>query len=211
MQPFISSQQYNFIKSQAQILVNAHATANDQDVLKAVRSLAMEKVLQQFDAVDKEHSELLQPLVEIKSKEDAELFSAQIKPYVIPFPSITEQTVKKLFPKAKKLKNPSLEDVDMSELSYVGWYDKGSGRKYIITHYNDKLVGIHGTFTPSNQKGICALCNRHQEVGMFMSETKGSHKDTFTKRGNYICQDSQACNQNLTTLDKLHDFIARLQ
>lgn len=42
-----------------------------------------------------------------------------------------------------------------------------------------------------------------------MIEVKGPQQGTFVKRGNYICQDPQACNKNITTLDQLHDFIAR--
>ncbi|HEY4552341.1 MAG TPA: elongation factor G-binding protein, partial [Bacillaceae bacterium] len=48
-------------------------------------------------------------------------------------------------------------------------------------------------------------------VGMFMTETKGQAAGTFVKRGNTICQDSQVCNENLTSLDKLEAFIELLK
>lgn len=211
MKPFIRSDQYHFIKAQTQILINGHASANDTGVLDALKSLAKEKVLHLFADVSKEQAQLLQPIVDIKNKEDAEVFLSQIKPYVVPFQEITEQTIKKLFPKVKKLKVPSLEHVDVREISYLGWNDQGSNKKYLVAPYHNRLIGLQGTFNIINQKGICALCNHHAEVGMFMSKTKGSGIDTFTKRGNYICQDSYACNHNLTTLEKLHDFIERLQ
>ncbi|MFP3122510.1 FusB/FusC family EF-G-binding protein [Ectobacillus funiculus] len=211
MKPFIRSDQYHFIKAQTQILINGHASANDIDVLNALKSLVKEKVLHLFADVSEEQAQLLQPIVNIKNKEDAEVFLSQIKPYVIPFQEITEQTIKKLFPKVKKLKVPLLEHIDEREISYLGWNDQGSNKKYLVAPYHNRLIGLQGTFNIINQKGICALCNRHGEVGMFMSKTKGSGIDTFTTRGNYICQDSYTCNHNLTTLDKLHDFIERLQ
>ena len=71
-------------------------------------------------------------------------------------------------------------------------------------------LGLHGTIKPTNKKGICAICSRFEEVGMFMSETKGTVQGTFIKKGNYICLDSMKCNQNITTLDKMNDFIERL-
>ncbi|MBO9129483.1 FusB/FusC family EF-G-binding protein [Bacillus sp. 165] len=211
MEPFIRSDQYNFIRAQAQILVNGHASANDTGVLQALKALTQEKVLQLFTDTNEEQRELLCQIVAVTNKEQAEIFVSQIKPYVIPFKAITEQTMRKLFPKAKKLKLPSLEHRDLKEMSYLGWDDLGSNRKYIITEYNNKLIGIHGTFTSIHQKGICSFCNRHEEVGLFMSTKKGSGKDTYINRGNYICQDSEVCNRNLTVLDKLHDFIERLQ
>lgn len=129
---------------------------------------------------------------------------------MIPFKEVTEKTIKKLFPKAKKIKVPILEDMDLNEISYWGWNDKGSNKKYIVAHHDHKHVGLQGTFKSINKKGICALCNHHEEIGMFLSETKGLAIGTFIKRGNYICEDSQKCNQNITTLDKLNDFIERI-
>lgn len=112
----------------------------------------------------------------------------------------------------KKLKAPSADSIDLTSISYISWIDKGSNKKFIIAQdlYTQKLKGIQGTFKPINQKGICTLCHSYEEVGMFTAEIKGTVQGTFTQRGNYICQDSEACNQNLLTLDRLHDFMLRL-
>ncbi len=208
--PFIRSDQYNFIKAQTKILINGHASGNDIDVLKALKSLAEEKVFHLFEDTTDEQKQLIASIVTIKEKADAETFLLQLKPYVIPFKAVTEQSIKKLFPKAKKLKVPVLEDKERKEISYLGWHDNGSNKQYIVAPHHMKLIGLSGTFTRSNLKGICALCNGHEEVGMFMSEAKVSGNGTFINRGNYICLDSQKCNQNIITLDKLHDFMIRL-
>lgn len=210
MEPFIRSDQYNFIKAQTQTLINGHSTVNDIDVINALKSMAKEKVLNLFGDLNDEQKQLMDPILEIKDKTQAEEFLAQLKPYVIPFKEVTEQTLKKIFPKAKKLKVPLLENMDLKEISYLGWYDKGSNKKYIVVGHQNKLIGLHGTFQNSNQKGICAICNAYEKVGMFLSESKGVDKGTFIKRGNYICQDSQKCNHHLTTLDKLNDFIVQI-
>jgi len=210
MEPFIRADQYQFIKYQTQILINSHATVNDKNVLNAVKSLARDKVSNLFLNLEEQQKHILEPLVEIEDTAKAEEFLGGIKPYVIPFKNVSEQTLKKLFPKAKKLKLPSLIDVDFKELSYLGWDDKGTNRKFLIAPHQNKLVGLSGTFNPIAKKGVCVLCNRHSEVGLFMSEKKGKIQGTFVRRGNYICQDSLKCNENLISLSKLEDFIMLL-
>jgi hypothetical protein len=210
MEPFIRNDQYNFIKAQTQILINGHSTTNDIGVLRALKEISKEKVFNLFMTMSDEQKQLIDPFHNIKDQSNAEEFLLQLKPFVIPFKVVTEQTLKKLFPKAKKLKISAIEDIDLKEISYLSWEDKGSNKRYIIAQKNNKLIGLQGTFTSINNKGICALCHKFEEMGMFMSEIKGQIQGTFIKRGNHICQDSQKCNQNITTLDKLNDFIERL-
>ncbi|MFX3625688.1 MAG: FusB/FusC family EF-G-binding protein [Ectobacillus sp.] len=211
MEPFIKSYQFNFIRVQTRNLVSGYSTVNDTDVLDALKYSSQDKVLSIFPNITEEQRALLNEILAVEEEMQADMFLAKLKPYVIPFKEVTDKTLKKLFPKVKKLKAPNFDDIDFKELSYFGWNDKGSDKKFMIADFDGKLIGIQGTFTPSNKKGICALCNRHEEVGMFLAEVKGSEQGTFIKRGNYICQDSQKCNHNLTTLDKLHGFIALLR
>jgi len=207
VEPFIKSYQFNFIEMQTQNLVNGHASVNDEAVLKALRYSSQDKILNLFPDIDKQQRDLLNPFIEIKERLDAERFLLILRPYVIPFKEVTEKTVKKLFPKVKKLKVPDFDYIDLKKVSYLSWNDKGSGKRYIITEYKDKLIGLQGTFKNSNQKGICTFCNGISEVGMFMTEVKGDIKGTYIKRGNYICQDSESCNHNLIEKDKLDTFI----
>lgn len=207
MNPFIRVHQFNYIKNQLQILVNGYLSVNDQAVLSALKSLTTEKVFALFEEINEEQKSLLNPIGAIKEKVDAEAFLEQIKPFVIPFKNINEQTIKKLFPKVKKLKTPSLEKIDFQEITYLGWLDKGTNKKFLIVEHDNQLIGISGSYKMSSKKGICALCNRLEEVGMFTSATKGATQDAFIKRGNYICQDSQKCNQNLITSVQLNDFV----
>jgi hypothetical protein len=212
MEPFIRSDQYHFIKQQLKQLINGHATVNDSKVLNALKSLVHDKVQELFTRLNEDQSRVLSPITDIQDSTNAEAYLILIKPYVIPFRTIKEQDIKKLFPKAKKLKVPPLKGIDYQELTYLGWIDSGSNKKYIVIEFHDKLIGINGTFSNNSQKGICALCNRHEQVSMFLSLVKGkmSGEGAYIKRGNYICQDSEKCNQNLITLDKLHEFIELL-
>lgn len=210
MEPFIRAEQYNYIKMQGRKLVNGHSTAKDANVIKALKEIVSESIITMFPDMNEEQKQLILPITEIKDKEMAEKFLVQLKPYVMPFKA-TEQTIKKLFPKVKKLYVPSLNHMDLREISYVSWEDKSTNKKYIVIDREQKLIGLQGSFTHANKKGICALCNGLEEVGMFLAEIKGKEQGTFTKRGNYICRDSQKCNENLTSLDKLHEFVERLK
>ncbi|TDL30837.1 elongation factor G-binding protein [Jeotgalibacillus sp. S-D1] len=207
MNPFIRNDQYNFIQEQTQLLVNGHASVQDNGVLDALNSHSAEKVYKLFTDLTVEQTEVLEPILKVKNKEQAERFLSQIKPYLVSFKPVKEQSIKKLFPKVKKLKTPLMENVKWKEISYLGWDDPGTQKKYILAYFNNRLTGLQGSFKPSNKKGYCALCHKQEDVGMFMTEMKGSVQGTFVKRGNYICKDSEECNRNITSLDKLHDFI----
>lgn len=207
---FIRNDQFNFIKDQTGILVNGQATGNDAEVLNVLRHLAHEKVFKLFPSLSEEQKAVLNPLAKVKETTDAEAFLEQLRPYVIPFKSVTEQELKKLFPKAKKLKGPKLESVDFKKLSYLAWVESSS-LMYLVYEKDGRLEGIHGSLMRSHKKGICAICNRHSEVGMFTAKTKGSGQDNYIKRGNYICRDPEVCNRNLNSLERLEKFTEMLE
>ncbi|RDI45665.1 FusB/FusC family EF-G-binding protein [Falsibacillus pallidus] len=211
MEPFIRNDQFNFIRYQTQILINGHSTVNDSSVLDALHSLSTEKVSDLFPEWTESQMQVLKPLGNLKNSDEAESFLESLKPYVIPFKEVTEHTLKKLFPKAKKLKVPPLDSIDFRSLSYLSWIDPGSNKKYMVVQLENKLVGLHGTFSTSSKKGICTICHCHEEVGMFLTETKGKVQGTYTKRGNYICSDQTKCNENIRSLDKLNEFVNLLR
>ncbi|WP_101846330.1 FusB/FusC family EF-G-binding protein [Halobacillus sp. Marseille-P3879] len=210
MDAFIRSDQFNFIKSQTYHLINGHSTVNDTGVIQALKSVSKEKVLAVFKELSDSQSEMVKQVTEIKDQADAVLVLSQLKHYVIPFPEIPENRMKELFPKVKKLKIPVLKDIDRRDLSYLGWDDMSAHRKFIIFPEAGRLSGVAGDFMKSNTKGICSICNEYEKVGMFTTTIKDSEQHTI-KRGNYICQDSMTCNQKMTSLDPLEEFMNRLR
>jgi hypothetical protein len=209
IEPFMRSDQYNFIKHQVKNIIHAHATVKDKDVIHAVKYNSLQKVLDLFPEAKEDEQALLEKIVELEKDIEAERFLNELIPYVIPFENVTEKTIMKLFPKAKKLKLPPLDEIDFKDISYLGWYDIRSEKKYLIANYRGKLTGIHGTFKPS-VKGICTLCNSYEEVGLFMANIK-TGRETNISRGNYICRDSQMCNENIVSMDKLNSFVELLK
>ncbi len=207
---FIRNDQFNFIKDQTVILVAGQATSNDAEVLNVLRHLAHDKVFKLFPEMTEEQKKLLNPLSAVKDAADAETFLKELEPYIVSFPAIPTQTLAKLFPKAKKFKGPKPDTVDLSKMSYLAWTDS-SNVMYLVTQQNGHFEGVFGTFSHSFKKGVCTICNRHSEVGLFTARTKGSSADQFVKRGNYICQDNAVCNRNINTLEHLEKFVTRLQ
>lgn len=205
IEAFMRNDQYNFIKAQVNNLVAAHSTSKDQDILNALKSDSLAKIEALFPEITINQQTVLYKLIEVQEDGQARHFLDELKNYVIPFKKVTEKTATKLFPKTKKLKVSHLEGLDFKEISYLGWYDIRLDRKFLIFEDNNQLIGVHGTFRESN-KGICSICSKVEEVGLFMAKVK-SGQETYTSRGNYICKDSQKCNQNITTLAKLHDFV----
>jgi hypothetical protein len=210
MEPFIRNDQYNFINYQIQVLINGYSTVNDPGVLVALKSLVRDKVFNLFDVLNAEQERLLEPVVNIKDSEQGQNYLTELREFVIPFQSVNETTLKKLFPKVKKLKIPRLNELDFKELSYLGWNDYGQESKYIVAQDDGKLKGFKGTFKNSSKKGICTICNTFGDVGMYVSESKKASNGTYVKKGNYICQDSMECNGKLRDLVKLNEFIERV-
>ncbi|WML54975.1 FBP domain-containing protein [Neobacillus sp. PS3-12] len=88
------------------------------------------------------------------------------------FPKITDQQLKKMFPKQKKLKLPDLENIDHSRLTYLSWNDLRSNKKFIVYELDGKMVGIECEFTPTSKKNLCSFCNSFGEVAYFSTVTK---------------------------------------
>ena len=81
-----------------------------------------------------------------------------IHAFVLPFNQPTDNEVEKAFKKVKKLKMPTWSEYDLRDLSYVGWNDKGTQRKYIMLNQNGQLIGYSGTISPNIQRSVCAIC-----------------------------------------------------
>ncbi|KKB74657.1 MULTISPECIES: FusB/FusC family EF-G-binding protein [Bacillus] len=209
MNPFIRNDQYHFIMFQTDSLVQGYANIKDGNVLDALKSNALGQVLHLFPELSNDQKALLGKIVEVKDSAGAARFSAELEHHVIPFQRVTAEKAKKLFSKVKKLKTPDFGEIDFRRYSYLGWNDAGSGRKYMIVDIDGKLTGIHGTIRSSNKKGVCSICNGIEELGLFMARVKSS-KEAYTDRGNYICYDSEKCNQNMMTLDHLNKFVAQV-
>nr|WP_106781708.1 FusB/FusC family EF-G-binding protein [Lysinibacillus timonensis] len=208
---FMSVEQYQFVKKQAKKIINAYTTSKDQNVIEAVQALVQEEINNKLTFNDIEEQLLLQPIFNIQTKEQLDQFSDTIKQYVEPFIVPTDNQIKKLFPKDKKVKLPNMDIIDLKEVSYLSWVDSGTNRKYIVYYEEGILKGVRGVFTHSEKMGICSVCNQHSKVGLLLVSKNGAQLGTYTKRGNYICENSESCNEALTDFNHFIEFVDNLK
>ncbi|MFJ8237783.1 FusB/FusC family EF-G-binding protein [Ureibacillus sp. NPDC094379] len=208
---FLTVEQYQFVKKQAKKVLNTCVTSKDSKVVQAVQMLVSQEIAEKLNPISEEKQKILQPILTLQTKEQLESFINELKQYVIPFDIPTESEIKKLFLKDKKLKLPKLDQFNPKEVSYLSWFDSGTNRKYVVYREAGVLKGVRGVFSPSNIKGICTICNQHSKVGMIMVSKKGTALGTYTKRGNYICEDSAICNEALTDMNRFINFIDVMQ
>ncbi|MBF2369219.1 FusB/FusC family EF-G-binding protein [Listeria welshimeri] len=208
MKEFIEPYQYNFIKYQLANVSRAYRSANDTSTLKALKSLTEEKINELFPAnVLEDHKELFSELHTITSTKETEPFLEDLKDYVIPFVSPSDVKLKKIFAKTKKLKIPTWSKLDLRDYTFYGWNDIAQQRKYIVTYEDGNLVGVQGTISNEIQKGVCTICHTHSKVSLFMAKTRSASDGIYTTNGNYICHDSDVCNQQIKDRETLDEFI----
>lgn len=207
---FMTNEQYNLVKKQVNKIINAKSSVNDPTILKTVKTLAWEVVQQSLPDMAEEEASLLGQMRLVDDRLTADKFFHELKPYVIPFPALSETKLRKLFPKVKKLKFPLIDAEDYQTMTYLSWDEKGSQYRMIVAPYEQSYIGLRGTFQPSEQKGLCHICHRFTDIGMFIVETKGEVVGTFTKRGNTVCKDMKDCNHHVETLLHLSKFIRHI-
>lgn len=211
MKPFIRNHQYNLIKKQADLLQHACSTVSDPKVVEAVRYSAQSKIIEAFPDATEHQKQLLEQLSTLNTAGEFEQYLHSLTPYMTEFAQVTENQLKKLFPKNKKLKLPDLSAIDYRQVTYLGWVDIATNKLFLVYDLNGQLVGIEGRYTPAVKKSICFLCNRHEEVALFSAITKtkpaNASPDYYKAIGNYLCMNSDSCNKNMTDVTVLERFV----
>lgn len=206
---FIRNEQLNFIKKQITFIKDSRKKNVPQNVLAAVIAVATTKILELFPNASLDQQKMLDPS-KLKTDKDYEQYIEHLSNYLLPFPTITDQQLKKLFPKQKKLKLPDLSIIDPCQLTYLSWNDSRSNKKFIIYELEGNLVGIECEFAPTSKKNICCFCNSFNEVTYFSTVTKAKkakNPDYYKAIGNVICTDSSQCNKKITDVAYLEMFL----
>ncbi len=206
---FIKNEQLNFIKKQIALIKDSQKKNVPPHVLTAVIDLAQAKILDLFPNAALEQQEMLDLSI-LKTDKEYDQYIRRLSDFLLPFPQITEQQLKKMFPKQKKLKLPDLANIDCSQLTYLSWNDLRSNKKFIVYELEGKLVGIECEFTPTSKKNLCSFCNCFGEVSYFSTVTKAKkpkNPDYYKAIGNLICADSSECNKKITNVEYLTTFL----
>jgi len=208
MEPTITADEYSYITQQVNALVSAYLSVNDKRMRRVVRDTTIENIAAHLPVDEPLAQDFLTRLQPDRlTREAAAKLLPSLEPLVIPFPSLSQKQLEKLFRKVKKLKQPEWATVNLRETTYLGWNDGGSQKKYLVAPHQGRLIGIQGDMGPKVVKGVCAICQTIGNVSLFVSTTKKSGLGTFTRNGNYICRDSAQCNRQLTDPQPLADFL----
>ena len=210
-EPFIRNYEYNFIKNQADFVLQSLRTVGDPKILESVRFNAQAKLAGLFPDVKDSRKTMLESIADLKTAEEFQAYLQALEPYMVEFPRITEKQIQKLFPKNKKLKLPDLAQLDFRYVSYLSWMDISTNKMFIVYPSGGQFVGIEGRFTATNKKNFCFVCNKFEELALFSAISKkrpaNASPDYYKSVGNYICMNGHECNRNITDVAALERFI----
>lgn len=208
----IQPYEFNKIKHLIQQLIRTYQSVNDPKTVKTVETMTEEKIASFFSPEDSEALAIVKKFFDPGLKHSTSLpLLEELKQFVEPFDYPSTKQLEKLFRKVKKLKLPNTNKMDMRDFTYFAWDDAGTQSKFILVQQENKTLGFYGHVSTEIKKGICPLCLHEGNVSMFLSLTKSSGDGTYTKRGNYICRNSQDCNSRIEQRETLDDFVATLQ
>ncbi|QED46095.1 FusB/FusC family EF-G-binding protein [Cytobacillus dafuensis] len=209
IEKFIKNEHLNFIKKQIALIKDSTKKNVPPTVLAAVIDLANAKILDLIPNASSDQQEILD-LSRLKTDDEYEQYIQHLSDFLLPFPKITEQQLRKMFPKNKKLKLPDLSQIDHSQLTYLSWNDLRANKKFIVYRVDGKMVGIECKFAPTSKKNLCSFCNCFGEVAYFSTVTKAKkpkNPDYYKSIGNLICADSNECNNKITNVENLTTFL----
>lgn len=212
MKPTIQPYQYMALRQTVDELINVYQSVNDRHTVQTVQALAVEKIREAVPGNYPEIEELITFSLDTRlTKARAQRWFDDFKAFVVPFAVPSAKQVEKAFRKVKKLKVPDFEQLDLREHTYIGWNDPGSQKKFLLLYADERLLGIAGSIPAGTKKNICSICHKEGNVALFMATTKTGAEGTYTKKGNYICIDSEQCNRQLTDRKNLDYFIEQVK
>jgi len=210
--PFIYPYQANSLRYELTKLLNVVYFAGDYRVYQATKDLLEVAIKELFGPMTPKQAALFAGITEIKGKRAANDFISSLRPYLIPFHYDADKVLR-LFKKEKKLTIPDSADMDLHALSYVGWRDLSKKKIYIVYPYRGELAGIRARYTIGNhsQSGVCCLClatRKGSEIGLVVADSQSA--SLYRAVGNYMCLDSEACNEQIRNVQGIEFFFAQV-
>jgi hypothetical protein len=212
MKAFIKKHEYNYIKKRLYDLNNAFRSCVDINIIEATKAYKHRQILNLFTNLSEEEKELLD-IIKLTTPIDIDKYLAGLNEYVYGMPTITNAQISRLFKKEKKLKLPSLNAQDSKNV-YLGWIDQSVRKLFVAYNMNGKLMGMACRITTcgSNNTHLCVLCNNvggENEVAFVspMCRTSNTAEGAYKSIGFDICLDSAKCNERISSIDKLENFL----
>lgn len=196
----------NFIRQQLSYLIQTVYFVGDYRTLRATEEAVEYKIGEVISHLNPEIRKLFKDVSRFRGQDEVNTFIQSLSPYVEKFPKLTSNQIRKVFSKVKKLKMPEFEIEDLA-WEYLGWRDISTQSLYLIYHEKGKLYSLKCRYTPisGNKSNFCCLCNQSRIGNQIGLVTTTRSKELVS--GNYICLDSRQCNQDLTDISKLREFM----
>ncbi|PLS15429.1 elongation factor G-binding protein [Bacillus sp. M6-12] len=210
---FIENYQYNFMKNEIDGICKTLKSTSDTKVFNVVKLGALTKILGLFMGLNPEQLQLLNKLESLNTEQELRDYENELSTFKKGFPSLSIHDIKKLFPKAKRLKIPDLSNINNSDFTFVSWNDIGTGNRYIIYNLSNKLVGLQCNITMLSKQNICTLCHQKGPVAIVTAISKAKRfksSDNYVAYGNLMCIDTEKCNKALTDITYLEEFIIQI-
>ncbi|MFB6366756.1 FusB/FusC family EF-G-binding protein [Paenibacillus elgii] len=203
----IRPHELNFIRKQLNYLIQTVYFVGDYRTLRATEEEVEYKIGEVIRHLDPEIRDLFKNIKRFRGQDEVINLIGSLSPYVEKFPKLTTKQVKGLFPKAKSFWIPDFEKLGELTLEYVGWKDISTNSLYLIYNEAGKLYTLECRYTPlSGRKTcFCHLCNQSRTGGQIGLVTTKRRNDLVT--GNYMCLDSQQCNEDITDSSKLKEIM----
>lgn len=211
MEPFLLNHQYNLVAQQAAAALHAKQTSSDPKVVEAVMTSALSKATAAVPDAAGERLRLLERVVEPRTPEALQQYLAELREATFPATPLTENELRSLFPKIKKLRLPDLSGYGERSSTYLGWTEPGANRLFLVyaPPSSGSRIGVEGRFEAVGKKGVCAFCNHHGETVLFSAVSKkkiARLPDYYKAVGQYICADGAVCNARITDTAALDRF-----
>ena len=205
---FLEPYNYYFLKEQTHILAQTHRSVNDRATIQAVRAQIFEAINERFSGLGADEQAIILTIEKITdSQRDVDQYLEMLRAHIIPFKQPSETVVKKAFPKTKKIQMPDWETLNLADYSFYAWNDPGQQSKFMLYYQNEKLQGLQGTLSNDVKKGICTICHGTGGVSLFTVKGKVNKDGQYKIKGNYICYNSETCNQQLQTKEHFTTFV----
>ncbi|WP_240375941.1 FusB/FusC family EF-G-binding protein [Bacillus piscicola] len=212
--PFIRNHQLNVIKKEGRNIQHCFQDIQDSNVVQAVKGKSADRILQAFPPLTRKEKSIIQAVSDVKTSIEIEAFIGSVYSYIKSFPPVTRERLKELFSHERRLRIPEFSLSELERRSYLGWNDPGKQKKYIVYAFGDELVGVSGHYSKRAQRDYCCFCQELAPVSLVTFQTNDvsdSNPDYYRSIGQYICVDSEVCNQNITDVHALETFIRRVQ
>lgn len=211
MEKFINNHQYNKIAILMQDYQRLLKFSSDKVIVDATKVITNSKIAELFNECS-EDEQFLIDISLINKPDDVEQYLGKLETMTYGMKPVSENQIKKLFRKEKKLKIPVL---DFEMKSFYGWFDQGKRKLYLMHYLEGKLSGMvcQVKDTEVSNSRMCAICghmNEGREVVPVSVKCKTSSPDSYHVIGFNVCKDSDACNKRVTDLEPLENLLIKV-